>query len=128
MAAQVVRDDWWMDYARCKGLDVEIFYPKRPKRGGVRDYNRARKICAKCPVRTYCLWYAIAHKIRDGVWGGRNEHERQKLPREWKVRIRRVWREKQLDIQLRGGEKLGERDRSVHRVPNRRRASGTSGD
>lgn len=126
-----MNDLWWQDWAKCRDISNadEIFFPKNNGgRGERKDVSRAKKICATCPVRDYCLMYAIAHKIPYGVWGGRHEGERKAIDRETKVRVRRVWFRKQLDIQLRGGEKLGRRDRSVRSVPRSGGASGTAGD
>lgn len=41
--------------------------------------DRARKICATCPVREACLDYALEHRIDHGVWGGTSERERRRI-------------------------------------------------
>jgi WhiB family transcriptional regulator, redox-sensing transcriptional regulator len=43
--------------------------------------DRAREVCAVCPVRDACLKDAIDANITDGMWGGRTPSERQKLRR-----------------------------------------------
>ena len=41
--------------------------------------DRARKICATCPVVEPCLEYALANRIEHGVWGGCSERERRRI-------------------------------------------------
>lgn len=67
--------EWW-ERAECLKHDPEIFFPKK---GGTA--NKARKVCAVCPVRVECLNYAIAHDEQHGVWGGTTERERRRLKR-----------------------------------------------
>lgn len=43
--------------------------------------NRAKAVCAGCPVRTECLAYALDRRIEHGVWGGMTERERRALLR-----------------------------------------------
>lgn len=89
-----MRDDGWMTRAACLGLPEpeidRIFYPEVPK-GQPISISEAKTFCDRCPVRRSCLAYAIAHKIRHGVWGGYSERQRQALGREVKVQIRRKW-------------------------------------
>ena len=41
--------------------------------------ERAKAICATCPVREPCLEYALRIREPHGIWGGLNESERQPL-------------------------------------------------
>ena len=41
--------------------------------------NRAKQMCAGCPVRTECLGEALDNQIEWGVWGGMTERERRAL-------------------------------------------------
>ena len=41
--------------------------------------NRAKAVCAGCPVRTECLADALDSRIEYGVWGGMTERERRAL-------------------------------------------------
>ena len=41
--------------------------------------DKARKICATCPVTGPCLEYALEHRIDHGVWGGCSERERRRI-------------------------------------------------
>jgi WhiB family transcriptional regulator, redox-sensing transcriptional regulator len=43
--------------------------------------NRAKQLCAGCPVRTECLAEALSNQIEWGVWGGMTERERRALLR-----------------------------------------------
>ncbi|MGH9302132.1 MAG: WhiB family transcriptional regulator [Acidimicrobiales bacterium] len=67
----------WRQHAACRGIDPDIFYPVSDEE----DYE-AKAICAVCPVREACLEHALAHRERDGVWGGANERERRRLVRQ----------------------------------------------
>jgi WhiB family transcriptional regulator, redox-sensing transcriptional regulator len=71
----------WMEFALCRGVDPEIFFPAAEP--GVPLYDaqvaRARGICADCPVRSACLDWAIASGQDYGVWGGLDPAERRAL-------------------------------------------------
>lgn len=41
--------------------------------------NRAKALCAGCPVRAECLAYALDERVEHGVWGGMTERERRAL-------------------------------------------------
>lgn len=41
--------------------------------------NRAKAVCAGCPVRTECLAQALDSRIEHGIWGGMTERERRAL-------------------------------------------------
>ncbi|KOV41956.1 WhiB family transcriptional regulator [Streptomyces sp. H036] len=43
--------------------------------------NKAKAVCAGCPVRTECLAHALDHRIEHGIWGGMTERERRALLR-----------------------------------------------
>jgi WhiB family redox-sensing transcriptional regulator len=62
----------WTEQAACRGLDPELFFPHGAS-------QEARRVCARCPVRVDCLDYAVAHRERYGIWGGRSERERRRL-------------------------------------------------
>jgi len=64
----------WRDSAVCAQTDPELFFPDK----GLRP-REAKVVCARCPVRTECLTYALAHDRAYGVWGGTTERERRKL-------------------------------------------------
>jgi len=68
----------WRKHAACQGLDVEIFYPATEDEA---DAAEAKAVCAECPVRQACLEFALAHREREGVWGGATERERRRILR-----------------------------------------------
>ena len=53
--------------AACAGADPALFFPEP----GASD-QRAKEICAACPVRAECLAAALVNGERYGVWGGVN--------------------------------------------------------
>jgi WhiB family transcriptional regulator, redox-sensing transcriptional regulator len=69
----------WRKQAACRGLDVEAFYPISEDEA---DAAEAKAICAECPVRQACLEHALAHREREGVWGGTTERERRRIVRQ----------------------------------------------
>lgn len=66
----------WMLAARCRELAPEEFFPS----DGV-GVEKARRICADCPVKTECLEHALTYRIDHGVWGGASERERRRILR-----------------------------------------------
>lgn len=68
----------WRDFARCRGMDPELFHPGRGH-----SADPARAVCAGCPVRQPCLDHALGlGQAARGVWGGTSERERRGLRRE----------------------------------------------
>lgn len=71
----------------CAGVDPEIFFPGRGGNGGAGKHNeRAKQICATCPLREDCLEWALRDQSLHGIWGGLTETERGRL----RGRTRRV--------------------------------------
>ena len=64
----------WMTKGNCFERPPSEFFPS----DGV-GVDRARKICATCPVKTPCLDYALRNRIDHGVWGGTSERERRRI-------------------------------------------------
>ncbi len=71
------REQPWMRLGLCRGRSPDIFFPS----DGV-GVERARQICAECPVKTECLEYALSYRIEHGVWGGASERERRRILRQ----------------------------------------------
>ncbi|MCU1494038.1 MAG: putative WhiB family transcriptional regulator [Acidimicrobiaceae bacterium] len=67
----------WRKRAACRGLDPDIFYPASDE-----EAEEAKAICVACPVQQVCLEHALAHRERDGVWGGLTERERRRALRQ----------------------------------------------
>jgi WhiB family transcriptional regulator, redox-sensing transcriptional regulator len=74
----------WMTQARCRDGASSEFFPS----DGV-GVERARRICAECPVKVECLEYALTYRIDHGVWGGCSERERRRMLRRRRVTITR---------------------------------------
>jgi len=66
----------WREFARCRGVDPETFYPSSDD-----DAGPAKDICALCPVREACLEHALARREKHGVWGGLTARERRRILR-----------------------------------------------
>ena len=67
----------WRDDALCLQVgDCELWFPPKSDSGTA---NRAKKICARCPVRVECLEWALANDEKHGIWGGLNERARRAL-------------------------------------------------
>lgn len=66
----------WRDFARCRGLDPELFYPEPYE-----DPKEAKAVCRDCAVRSLCLEWALAHREKHGVWGGESEAGRRRILR-----------------------------------------------
>lgn len=74
----------WTDYAACRGMDTNIWFPigAPGSEGYDRDAERARDVCRTCPAMIDCLFWALDHPDQAlGVWGGMDEHERAALLR-----------------------------------------------
>lgn len=67
-------DTSWMAVGNCAHEPPERFFPS----DGV-GVDKARKVCATCPVQEPCLEYALANRIEHGVWGGCSERERRRI-------------------------------------------------
>jgi len=65
----------WSPKAACKTQQPDELFV----RGA--EQNKAKQICAGCPVRTECLAEALDNQIEWGVWGGMTERERRALLR-----------------------------------------------
>ncbi len=89
----------WMDKARCKGIDPDLFHPDENDEDQVKvaKKEKAKAICAECPVRLDCLEFAINKPEKDGIWGGATKDERDKLKRKSVKRNKPI---RELAIQL----------------------------
>lgn len=75
-------DESWQVRASCRGPNAGVFFPpavsERKDERRERE-ERAKAICASCPVRRPCLDYALRIREPHGIWGGLNEQERRRL-------------------------------------------------
>ena len=82
MATSIGIEAGWQIRAACRGPHASVFYPpthfERRKDKRLRE-QRAKQICAGCPVVEECLSYALGMREQHGIWGGLNEVERREL-------------------------------------------------
>lgn len=71
---------WYLN-AACAGQDPELFFPVSPPGVAFVQVQRAKQVCAGCPVRSLCLDTALATCADHGIWGGLTEEERRALRR-----------------------------------------------
>jgi WhiB family redox-sensing transcriptional regulator len=98
----------WRSLGACRLEDPELFFPMA-QGSGLDQLQRARAVCARCPVRAECLSFAVETVQDHGVWGGTSEEERRALRR---ARQRR-------ELRLHSGRKLA--SQPGRRVPARAR-------
>ena len=75
-------EELWQIKAACRGPQAAVFFPPshfERKDEKLQREERAKAICAECPVRQPCLQYAVDIREPHGIWGGLNEVERKHL-------------------------------------------------
>ena len=72
----------WIERAACIDEDPELFFPVGTTGPAVRQAERAKRVCASCPVRGECLRWALDTCQDAGVWGGLDEEERRVIRRQ----------------------------------------------
>lgn len=72
LCAQVGGDEWFPDGEN--GPDVAAMY------------ERARRVCRRCEIKTQCAEWALINDEKHGMWGGLSPKERQGLRRQRKLR------------------------------------------
>lgn len=85
VTAPPIEDDW-RQHAACTNKKLALFFPEGgtgADRGQVKKNitERAKRICAGCPVRQMCLDWALETREEFGVWGGLDERERRAILR-----------------------------------------------
>jgi WhiB family transcriptional regulator, redox-sensing transcriptional regulator len=76
----------WRELAACRTVDPEFFFPIGKTGLAIGEIQRAKSICASCPVRERCLTFALDSHQDFGIWGGLDEEERRLLHRERRAR------------------------------------------
>lgn len=71
----------WVQRAKCKDEDPELFFPIGTTGPAAEQIERAKAVCVQCPVRQDCLEWALATGQDAGVWGGTSEEERRAMRR-----------------------------------------------
>jgi WhiB family transcriptional regulator, redox-sensing transcriptional regulator len=72
----------WRERAACRSYDPEIFFPIGKTGRAIAEIQRAKTICANCPIRADCLAFALQTHQDYGIWGGCDEDERRALRRQ----------------------------------------------
>lgn len=67
----------WAEYAACKGMPAEIFFPDS---GEMDKIRLALEICESCPVKQQCLNTNLHEEM--GVWGGTTARRRRQMRRQ----------------------------------------------
>jgi WhiB family redox-sensing transcriptional regulator len=72
----------WTERAACRGDASHLFFA--PPAREVEDVRAkrervAKSICARCPVKSPCVAYALQVNEALGIWGGTTEAERRQL-------------------------------------------------
>lgn len=71
----------WVDRARCREIDPELFFPVGSTGPAADQAQEARTVCQMCTVRSECLEWALETGQDSGVWGGIAEEERRSMRR-----------------------------------------------
>ena len=71
----------WVQRARCKDEDPELFFPIGTSGPASEQIERAKTVCVSCAVRDECLEWALTTGQDAGVWGGTSEEERRSMRR-----------------------------------------------
>lgn len=80
-------DPSWRLIGTCVAKFSDDFYPEGGQRQVRLAYERARAVCASCPVATRCLNYALENEERHGMWGGVTPSEREDILRSRRRRV-----------------------------------------
>jgi WhiB family redox-sensing transcriptional regulator len=70
----------WRSAAACQDADPDLFFPVSGSGKSLEQVERARAVCAVCPVRRACLAFAVRTGQAHGIWGGLTEEERRRQP------------------------------------------------
>lgn len=81
------------DEPLCAQTDPEIFFAQEAVgttsgRSVYLNERQAKEVCKECPLIKDCLAYALRYD-EHGIWGGTNEHDREKIRRSLGIRITR---------------------------------------
>jgi WhiB family redox-sensing transcriptional regulator len=72
-------DITWMDRASCQDSPPDVFFPEIG-RGRSRGGRKAQEVLSR--AKGICAFYALQHRIEDGIWGGKSEEERRAMRRQ----------------------------------------------
>jgi WhiB family transcriptional regulator, redox-sensing transcriptional regulator len=113
LKSQVIDNFFDTKKAACRGKDITLFYPvMSPRQRRVMPTESAKFICSKCSVLEGCLEYSL-HFEPLGVWGGKNEVEREVLRRKKNIVLPI---DRQASHSVRRSVNAGRVDRIVNRL------------
>lgn len=69
----------WRDQAVCLDEDPELFFPIGSAGPALAQITAAKLVCARCPVTSQCLAWALDSGEDIGVWGGTDADERRSM-------------------------------------------------
>ena len=74
----------WQTQALCREASQDMFFHPEGERGPSRVTRdeRAKALCARCPVLQACRTHALTVREPYGVWGGLTEQEREEIYRQ----------------------------------------------
>ena len=74
----------WQAQALCREASPDMFFHPEGERGPSRVTRdeRAKALCARCPVLQECRTHALTVRETYGVWGGLTEQEREEIYRQ----------------------------------------------
>jgi len=75
----------WHARAACRTADPELFFTDG-QGGGRGSADKAKAVCAGCPVTARCLRDALSRDLQHGIWGGTTADERREMRRSGAVR------------------------------------------
>ena len=93
--------DWRYD-AECRkdDYDADLCFPVGTTGPALVQAEKAKAVCARCPVRLQCLSWAMNTGQDSGVWGGLSEEERRLLRKKGRTRIPGVEGRKTRPVQI----------------------------
>jgi WhiB family transcriptional regulator, redox-sensing transcriptional regulator len=60
----------WMDSAKCRSIDPDLFHPGETGKWNARSVREALKVCGRCPVSIECLNWAFETEDTYAILGG----------------------------------------------------------
>jgi WhiB family transcriptional regulator, redox-sensing transcriptional regulator len=85
--------DWrsassWRSASACLHADPDLFFPISTTGRALEQIEKAKAVCARCPVLGQCLEFAQSHDPIYGIWGGTTLEDRQRVRRREQRRVR----------------------------------------
>ncbi|MFH9610468.1 WhiB family transcriptional regulator [Streptomyces sp. NPDC017448] len=76
----------WMKHGTCRDPYLSptpnVFFPSGETGPWVAVIDKAKSICARCPVKPQCADWALDTRQADGIWGGLTVQERGRILRQ----------------------------------------------